>query len=254
VRFGRVNSQFGPKYCQFDGDGVCLIEGDIFSEIGDIGPPLPIEDFEVLTPVVPTTLLVVLGAFPGDRTLEEARKQPPKFAAKLTSSLIANHQTIVIPSWVEDPIYVEPEIAVVIGKHLKDVSPQGALDGIFGYTSFNDVTLLQAIRRDSDYLKAKSLDTFGVIGSWVTTELSDQAIADGLALSASVNGEVVHTGNTKFFTHSVAETVSTASQICSLNPGDIISLGTPPGPAEVARGDEVRIEVESIGDVVSVVR
>jgi 2-keto-4-pentenoate hydratase/2-oxohepta-3-ene-1,7-dioic acid hydratase in catechol pathway len=160
----------------------------------------------------------------------------------------------VIPSWVESGIFAEPEIAVVIGKTVKDASVEEASAAIFGYTAFNDVTLLDAIRNGGDYLKAKSLDTFGAIGSWVTTDVTEKEIEAGLSLRAFVNDEVVHEGNTKFFTHSVAETVSTASQLCTLFPGDLISLGTPPNPAPIDRGDTVRIEVESVGSVISPVK
>jgi 2-keto-4-pentenoate hydratase/2-oxohepta-3-ene-1,7-dioic acid hydratase in catechol pathway len=254
MNVGRMNTEDGAKYCEIGEDYVAIIEGDVFSESHDVGPHRHLKNVELLMPIQPSKLLVVLGAFPGARTLEEARAQPPKFAAKLISSMIANHDAVVIPSWVESGIFAEPEIAVVIGKTVKDASVEEASAAIFGYTAFNDVTLLDAIRNGGDYLKAKSLDTFGAIGSWVTTDVTEKEIEAGLSLRAFVNDEVVHEGNTKFFTHSVAETVSTASQLCTLFPGDLISLGTPPNPAPIDRGDTVRIEVESVGSVISPVK
>ena len=168
--------------------------------------------------------------------------------------MIANGQTVVIPSWVDKPIYAEPEIAVVIGTTVKDATLKEASASIFGYTAFNDITLLDAIRDEGDYLKAKSLDSFGAIGSWVTTDVTEKEIGVGLSLRCFVNDELVHEGNTKHFTHSVAETVSQASRLCTLFPGDIISLGTPPDPAPITPGDTVRIEVELIGNIISPVK
>jgi 2-keto-4-pentenoate hydratase/2-oxohepta-3-ene-1,7-dioic acid hydratase in catechol pathway len=249
MKFGRMNTEDGAKYCEIGEDYVAVITGDIFSDHYDVGPHRTSEGVELLMPIQPSKLLVVLGAFPGARTLEEARSQPPKFAAKLISAMIANHEDVVIPGWVEAPIYAEPEVAVVIGQRVKDATPEEASAAIFGYTAFNDLTLLDAIWNGGDYLKAKSLDTFGTIGSWVTTDVTEKEIEAGLSLRAFVNDEAAHEGNTKFFTHSVAEVVSTASRLCTLFPGDLISLGTPPDPAPLARGDTVRIEVESVGSV-----
>jgi 2-keto-4-pentenoate hydratase/2-oxohepta-3-ene-1,7-dioic acid hydratase in catechol pathway len=254
VQFGRMDTEDGPKYCEIGDDYVAVIEGDIYTDRTAVGPHRPLAGVELLMPIVPSKILVVLGAFPGARTLEEARAVPPKFSAKLISTLIANHGTVVIPGWVEAPIYGEPELAVVIGKTVKDATLAQASDAVFGYTCFNDVTLLDAIRNGGDYFKAKSLDTFGAIGSWVTTDVTEEEIAAGLSLRAFVNDEVVHEGNTKLFTHSIAETVSEASRLCTLLPGDLISLGTPPDPAPIAPGDIVRIEVESVGSVISHVR
>jgi 2-keto-4-pentenoate hydratase/2-oxohepta-3-ene-1,7-dioic acid hydratase in catechol pathway len=254
VKFGRMNTEDGAKHCEIGEDYVALIEGDIYSDRHEIGPRRPLQGVELLMPVKPSKLLIVLGAFPGARTLEEARTQPPKLAAKLTSSMIAHGETVVIPSWAETPIFAEPEIAVVIGKKVKDASLQEASAAIFGFTCFNDITLLDAIWNGGDYLKAKSLDTFGAIGPWVTTDVTEKDVEGGLSLRNFVNDEVVHEGNTKLFTHSVAETVSQASRLCTLFPGDIISLGTPPDPAPIARGDTVRIEVESVGSVINPVK
>ena len=251
MKFGRMQTEDGAKYCEIGEDDVAIVNGDIFSEHHDVGPRRPLKGVELLMPIEPSKLLVVLGAFPGVWTLEEARAQPPKFAAKLISSMIANHETVVIPSWIDTGIFGEPEIAVVIGTTVKDASPEEASAAIFGYTAFNDVTLLDAIVNGGDYLKAKSLDTFGAIGSWVTTDVTEKQIEAGLSLRGFVNDELVHEGNTRLFTHTVAETVSAASRLCTLFPGDLISLGTPPNPAPIDRGDTVRIEVESVGSVIN---
>ncbi len=85
----------------------------------------------------------------------------------------------------------------------------------------------------------------------MTTDVTEKQVEAGLSLQGFVNDELVHEGNTKLFTHTVAETVSAASRLCTLFPGDLISLGTPPDPAPIDRGDTVRIEVESVGSVIN---
>jgi 2-keto-4-pentenoate hydratase/2-oxohepta-3-ene-1,7-dioic acid hydratase in catechol pathway len=129
------------------------------------------------------------------------------------------------------------------------VSPDDAIAAVFGFTCFNDVTHLPFLRDDGDILRAKSSDTFGPCGPWIDTEITARDVEAGLALSAYVNDVLVHSGNTKEFTHRVGAVVSEASRYVTLEPGDVISLGTPPGPALATVGDSVRVDVERIGSL-----
>lgn len=253
MKIARVTTPSGPQHCEVHGTQIRLLEGDVFSGGAVPGPLEAFGDRALLVPTTPSKLLVVVGAFPGNRTRAEARQRPPRFSAKLTSSLIASGQPVVRPPWVDGDLHMEPEIAVVIGRRLAAVSPAEAGAGIFGYIAFNDVTFLDAIITESDYFKAKSPETFGVAGTEVETSLTPADLANGLTLRCFVNDHLVHEGNTRDFTYDVLETVSTASQICTLIPGDIISLGTPPNPASAAIGDHVRVEVESVGSLETVI-
>jgi 2-keto-4-pentenoate hydratase/2-oxohepta-3-ene-1,7-dioic acid hydratase in catechol pathway len=197
--------------------------------------------------VQPGKILVVLGAFPRGQTREEARVVPPKFAAKLPSTVIADGEQVVIPAEIGTAVTIEPELAVVIGSHARRLSPEEAATAILGYTCFNDVTHLPFIREQADFLRAKSADTFGPMGPWIDTSVKVEDVTAGLAIRASVNGSVVHTGNTAEFTHRVSEVVSEASRFYSLQPGDVISLGTPPDPMTASVGDLVCIEVAGLG-------
>ena len=187
-------------------------------------------------------ILVVLGAFRPDQTA-------PELAAKLPSTVVAPGAAIVVPPEIGDAVTVEPELAVVIGTRVRRASPVDALAAVFGYTCFNDVTHLPFLREHGDILRAKSIDTFGPCGPWIDTGITDRDIDAGLAITAYVNDELVHTGNTKEFTHRVGEVVSEASRFTTLEPGDVISLGTPPGPALATVGDTVRIEIEKVGSL-----
>jgi len=114
---------------------------------------------------------------------------------------------------------------------------------------FNDASHLPFIREQGDFLSAKSIDTFGPCGPWSDTDLAESDLYAGLAITAYVNEVVVHTGNTTEFTHRIGEVVSEGTRYATLEAGDVISLGTPPGPATAKVGDTVRIEVEKVGSL-----
>jgi 2-keto-4-pentenoate hydratase/2-oxohepta-3-ene-1,7-dioic acid hydratase in catechol pathway len=113
------------------------------------------------------------------------------------------------------------------------------------------VTHLPFIREHGDLLRAKSIDTFGPCGPWIDTDITEGDIHAGLGITAYVNDAVVHTGNTKDFTHRIGAVVSEATRYYTLEPGDVISLGTPPGPALARVGDTARIEIERVGSLTS---
>jgi 2-keto-4-pentenoate hydratase/2-oxohepta-3-ene-1,7-dioic acid hydratase in catechol pathway len=242
VRVGRVDVAGDIHSCTPDGDGVVLLDGSIAQGFTPTSRRLRPGDYRQLSPVQPGKILVVLGAFRHDRA-----GAAPEFAAKLPSAVIGPGAEIVVPPEIGDAVTIEPELAVVIGARLRRASPNDALAGVFGYTCFNDVTHLPFLREEGDLLRAKSIDTFGPCGPWIDTEITQREVSAGLALTAFVNDELVHTGNTKAFTHRVGEVVSEASRFSTLEPGDVISLGTPPGPAVARVGDSVRVEVERIG-------
>jgi len=244
VRVGRVEVDGEIHCCEPDGDGVRLLDGSIARGFTRTARRLGEGEYRQLSPVQPGKILVVLGAFRPDR-----KDDAPEFAAKLPSAVIAPGDEIVIPPEIGDAVTIEPELAVVIGRRVRRVSPDDALAAIFGFTCFDDVTHLPFIREHGDLLRAKSIDTFGPCGPWIDTDITERDVSDGLALTAFVNDVLVHTGTTKEFTHRVGEVVSEASRYSTLEPGDVISLGTPPGPAVAQVGDTVRIEVERVGSL-----
>ncbi len=249
LRVGRVEAGGQIHFCAPDGDGVRLLDGSIARGFGSGSQRLGPGAYRQLSPLQPGTILVVLGAFRRDPVLEGADQTAPEFAAKLPSVVIAPGDAIVVPPEIGDAVTIEPELAVVIGKRARRCSPDEGLAAVFGYTCFNDVTHLPFIREHGDLLRAKSIDTFGPSGPWIDTDLTATDIDAGLAITAYVNDVLVHSGNTKEFTHRVGAVVSEASRYYTLEPGDLISLGTPPDPAIAKVGDTVRIEVEKVGSL-----
>jgi 2-keto-4-pentenoate hydratase/2-oxohepta-3-ene-1,7-dioic acid hydratase in catechol pathway len=249
MRIGRVEVEGEVVYCEAVEDGVRLLSGSLESGLQQTGDELAAGTYRLLSPVRPDKILVVLGAFPRGQSTEEARQVPPKFAAKLPTAVIADGEEVVVPAEIGTAVTVEPELAVVIGSVARRLSPGDAASAILGYTCFNDVTHLPYIREQGDFLRAKSPDTFGPMGPWIETSVSHKDVTAGLAICASVNGTVVHTGNTADFTHLVSEVVSEATRYYTLRPGDVISLGTAPDPVTAEIGDRVCVEVERVGSL-----
>jgi 2-keto-4-pentenoate hydratase/2-oxohepta-3-ene-1,7-dioic acid hydratase in catechol pathway len=172
----------------------------------------------------------------------------PAFFLKPSSCLIGHQHSIRIRPYYGS-VHPEPELALVIGKRTRDIAPENALDAVFGYTIFNDITsngmraedrfhywAVYADPDDSDKTRKveqhlsyaaryKGSDTFGVMGPWLVTR-DEIADPDNLAVECTVGGEVVAEDSTRHYNFKVAEVVSFISQFQTLEPGDVISLGT----------------------------
>ena len=136
----------------------------------------------------------------------------------------------------------EGELGVVIGKRCKDVSEKDAEKYILGYTCFNDVTARDLQRKDGQWTRAKSFDTFASFGPWIAT--IDPAHVD---IQTRVNGKTVQKSNTFDLIFEVPELVEFISGVMTLEPGDVIATGTPPGVGPLQKGDVVEVEIEGIG-------
>jgi len=140
-------------------------------------------------------------------------------------------------------VHYEGELAVVIGRICKDISPEQVKDVVYGYTCANDVTARDLQKADGQWSRAKGFDTFCPLGPWIQTELD----TSDLSLVTRLDGEVVQDGTTGDMIHDVATLVSYASQAFTLLPGDVILTGTPAGVGPVETGQRVEVEVEGIG-------
>ncbi|HME42002.1 MAG TPA: fumarylacetoacetate hydrolase family protein [Syntrophorhabdales bacterium] len=195
--------------------------------------------------------IICLGLNYSEHARETAIDLPkePIYFVKANSAVIAHEQPIMYPDGLGriDP---EAELAVIIGRRAKEVTEEEAAAYIGGYTILNDVTArdLQAkdIQNKHPWFRSKSLDTFCPIGPWIVT--ANEILPDEpLKLSLSVNGEVRQNSSTKYLVFKISSLISTISALMVLEPGDIISTGTPEGIAPIYPGDVVEIEVEKIG-------
>ena len=214
-----------------------------------------VDDIEFLPAVYPSKILAI-GRNYADHALEGGGEPPkaPLIFAKLANTLSAHNAPIVLPT-VSETIDWEAELAVVIGRRAKAVSEADALDYVFGYTLMNDVTARDLQRKDGQWTRGKGLDTFAPLGPFITTgdEVSD---VQNLKVEGLYNGEVTQSSNTSKMIFSIAYLISYISEGITLEPGDIISSGTPEGvgffrdpPVLLKPGDMCEVRVEKLGSL-----
>jgi 2-keto-4-pentenoate hydratase/2-oxohepta-3-ene-1,7-dioic acid hydratase in catechol pathway len=186
-----------------------------------------------------------------EETKMELPKEPLLFAM-YSNAITAPDRPIVIPG-MSRKIDYEAELAVVIGSRARHVSPDDALQHVAGYTIVNDVSARDLQRADGQWLRAKSFDTFAPMGPCLATR-SSLGDADGLAIELRLNGQTMQKSNTRNLIFKVPALVSHISKVMTLEPGDVISTGTPGGvgftrkpPVYLQPGDVVEIEIEGIG-------
>ena len=187
--------------------------------------------------------------------IKETGSEIPKFPvvfAKFPSCVIGPNDPIPIPK-ISKQIDWEVELAIVIGKICKDVNENQCLDYIAGYTIINDVSARDLQRSDGQYVRAKSLDGFCPMGPCIVTkdELGD---GSGLRMTTKINGVIKQESNTSQMMFNVPQIISYLSKSFALEPGDVISTGTPSGvgfmrkpPEFLKPGDEVEQFIEKIG-------
>jgi 2-keto-4-pentenoate hydratase/2-oxohepta-3-ene-1,7-dioic acid hydratase in catechol pathway len=137
----------------------------------------------------------------------------------------------------------EAELAVVIGTEAKDVPEEEAKDSILGYTCFNDVTARDLQRRDKQFTRSKSFDTFAPMGPWIETELDP----DHVKVESYLEGKLKQSGSTADLLFSVFHLVAFISRVMSLLPGDVIATGTPAGIGPMQAGETIEVVIEGIG-------
>ena len=199
---------------------------------------------------------VCIGLNYTDHAIETNNPIPeePVVFMKATSAICGPNDGIEVPRGAQKTDW-EVELAVVIGKEAKYVSEADALDYVAGYCLANDVSE-RALQPEStgQWTKGKSHDTFGPFGPWMVTK-DDAGDPQELDLWLDVNGERRQTGNTRTMIFTIAHIVSYLSERMSLQPGDVISTGTPPGvgagfkpPVFLHNGDVVTLGISGLGE------
>ena len=205
--------------------------------------------------VAGTGKFICIGLNYSDHAAETGASVPPEpiIFMKATSAICGPNDAVLIPRGSEKTDW-EVELAIVIGTRAKYVAEADAMGHVAGYCVCNDVSerAFQA-ERQGQWTKGKSCDHFGPIGPWLVTR---DAVADPQALPMwlTVNGEKRQDGSTATMVYGVAHLVSYLSQFMSLEPGDVISTGTPPGvgmgmkpPTYLKAGDVIELGIEGLG-------
>ncbi|WP_233872796.1 ureidoglycolate lyase [Paraburkholderia adhaesiva] len=201
--------------------------------------------------------MVCIGLNYADHAAESGMPVPPEPVVfnKWTSAIVGPNDDIEIPRGSKKTDW-EVELGVVIGKHAKYVDEAHALDYVAGYCIVNDVSEREwQIERAGQWDKGKGFDTFGPTGPWLVTR-DEVPNPQNLNLWLEVDGHRYQNGNTRTMIFTVAKLVSYLSQCMSLQPGDVISTGTPPGvgmgvkpsPVFLKAGQTVRLGIEGLGE------
>jgi 2-keto-4-pentenoate hydratase/2-oxohepta-3-ene-1,7-dioic acid hydratase in catechol pathway len=210
----------------------------------------------LLTPLPRPGKIICVGLNYHDHCREQRIEPPayPMLFAKFANA-VSNPGDPVRRPRATEKMDVECELAVVIGSHLAHVGPRQALDGIFGYTILNDVTMRDLQREDRQWLRAKGSDGFAPIGPAIVTR-DELGTASDLRLRSSVNGENWQDSTTAEMVFDVPTLVAFIARTITLEPGDIIATGTPAGvghfqdpPRYLHDGDVMRCEIDGIGEL-----
>jgi 2-keto-4-pentenoate hydratase/2-oxohepta-3-ene-1,7-dioic acid hydratase in catechol pathway len=201
-----------------------------------------LEEVELLAPAEPSKVVCVgLNYVEHAKELKMDLPSEPIIFMKPPTAVIGPGADIVMPPSSSQVDY-EGELAVVIKDRCRCVCAKEADEHIMGYANFNDVTARDLQRRDGQWTRAKSFDTFAPMGPYVV----DLDPSD-LAIETRVNGAVRQKSSTSDLIFSVPELVEFVSRIMTLLPGDVIATGTPPGVGSLSAGDVVEVEIEGFG-------
>jgi 2-keto-4-pentenoate hydratase/2-oxohepta-3-ene-1,7-dioic acid hydratase in catechol pathway len=251
MRIARFTTGNDPRYALVDGpagsERLVVISGDpIYTPVQPTGEEIPLDDDAVrlLAPVIPRSKVIGIGRNYAAHAAELGNDVPtePLVFLKPNTAVIGPDDPIVLPPYSSN-VHHEAELAVVIGKVVKDVTPERALDYVFGYTVANDVTARDVQKTDGQWTRGKAFDSSCPLGPWIVTGLD----VDDLQVTARVNGETKQDGRTSQLIFDVPYLISYVSQIFTLLPGDVILTGTPAGVGPIVHRDVVEIEVEEIG-------
>jgi acylpyruvate hydrolase len=226
------------------------------------GPRTPLDGIAYAPPVTRPNKIVCLGLNYYDHAKEGGRERPeyPWFFYRGSSSLIAQGEPAIRPR-VSIQLDYEAELAVVIGRKARHMTHENALDCVLGYSCFNDVSVRDYQRKTGQWTIGKNFDGSGPFGPVLVTADELPPGATGLRVQTRLNGQVMQNANTDDMIWGVAETIVLLTECMTLEPGDVIAMGTPAGvgharkpPVWMKDGDTVEIDIERVGVLTNPIR
>jgi 2-keto-4-pentenoate hydratase/2-oxohepta-3-ene-1,7-dioic acid hydratase in catechol pathway len=241
IKLGTSIVQFGV----FEGDAVSGVNASIES-VPDARAeePIPVSAVKLLAPVTPSKIVCV-GRNYREHAAEMGNKMPtePLLFLKAPSAVIGSGDCIQLPPESKQ-VEHEGELGVVIGKQVHQLLlDDDPLDYVLGYTCVNDVTARDLQRKDVQFTRAKSFDTFCPVGPVIETELDPLS----LKVTTRVNGVEKQSGHTADMAFSVPFLIRYIANVMTLFPGDLIVTGTPAGVSPLKPGDVVEVDIKGIG-------
>jgi len=234
-----------------------VVDGEIFRLHGDVfgspsfdKKPTSIKGVRTLIPVVPSKIVAV-GLNYADHARESGKPLPkePLFWIKATTSLTPDGGKIEVPFPTHRTDF-EAELAIVIGRRVRNVTPSGAARYIFGYTASQDISDRTIQNGESQWTRAKSFDTFTPLGPYVETKIDPH----GLTIQSFQNGQLRQNSNTNQLVFNCFHLVSFISTNMTLLPGDVILTGTPSGVGPIQSGDRLEVRIQGLAPLVNTVK
>jgi 2-keto-4-pentenoate hydratase/2-oxohepta-3-ene-1,7-dioic acid hydratase in catechol pathway len=231
---------------------------DLRSRLGDTGAPShPLSAVKLLPPIPDPEKIVCIGLNYRKHAAEVGVTDPPEmptFFAKFANALVADGATVRVPTAKTD---YEAEVAFVVGKRAKDVDEGDALDYVAGYTLLNDLSARDLQGATPQWMPGKVFDGSAPCGPYLVTP-DEAGPADAIGIRLTLNGEEMQNGATDDLIFSVPQLVAQLSQLMTLEPGDVVSTGTPEGVGMGRKprvwlqdGDEIVIESPTLGRLVT---
>ncbi|GAB6138777.1 fumarylacetoacetate hydrolase family protein [Halanaerobaculum tunisiense] len=246
VRFqkeGQVN------YGVLEKNQVQVLEGEIAGDYQLTDKSYSLADVELLAPCQPSKLVCAgLNYRDHAQELDMELPQEPIIFLKPATAVVGPGDTINYPQMAQQVDY-EAELAVVIKDQIKDLKAKEAPKHILGYTCANDVTARDLQSKDGQWTRAKSFDTFAPLGPTLVTDIDP----GNLQIQLFKNNKLQQESNTAQMIFSVSELVSFISQIMTLEPGDVILTGTPPGVGAMQPQDKIKVQIEGLGSLQNLV-
>ncbi|WP_411504275.1 fumarylacetoacetate hydrolase family protein [Brevibacillus centrosporus] len=249
MKYVRFSENASVSYGLVEGDEVIKLTGSIFASYEKTDEKYALNQVHLLAPVQPGKIVAIGLNY--KKHAEEVNKplpEEPMMFLVAPSAVIGPDERILLAQ-PEHRNEHEGELAIVIGKRAKDVSTDEALDYVLGYTCCNDVSDRILQKKDGQFTRAKSFETYKPLGPAIVTDVNP----DDLPIRVRVNGEVRQDSNTSDMIFPTAELISFVSKVMTLEPGDIIITGTPSGVSPMHAGDVVEVEIEGIGTLKNVV-
>lgn len=258
IRFEDTHGKVGMGE-PIQGGGARLLRGHVFGEFEMTADVVEVR--RLLAPVQPVNLLAI-GLNYRRHAEESGQRIPdePLVFAKLTTCVVAPGEPIVLPAAAPHEVDYEAELAVVIGRKARKVTEAEALSYVLGYTCANDVSARDCqVRRDKQWTRAKSFDTFCPLGPCLL--IDPMVDPNALLIRGRLNGRLVQESNTSDMIFPVRRLISFLSQHFTLLPGTVIVTGTPEGvgfarrpPVFLRPGDTFTVEIEGIGELTNPVQ
>lgn len=228
-----------------EGDRVTAIEENSpFGPLTPAGESLRLSAVKLLVPVLPSKIIAVGRNYRAHAAeLDNEVPAEPLLFMKAPSALLNPGDTIRLPPESSRVDY-EGEVVVVVGRPARNLAPaEHPLDYVLGFTCGNDVTARDLQKRDGQFMRSKSFDSFAPVGPWIETSID----ASDIQIETRVNGAVKQQGRTKDLIFPIDHLIRYIARVMTLLPGDLLFTGTPAGVGPLHAGDRVDVEIVGIG-------